>query len=352
MKAHGKIDKDFCLSSYMAFRYTYNDCEYFEGLTHSNFVPIRDEEKVLIADANDIDKAIRAKVDGVLSRGKEVGIMLSGGMDSAIVASYLPKGTRAYTFCSESGVFDEDLERSKKYCEKLGLRQRLIDITFDDFKLLTPVVMKRKGGPVHSIEPQIYKAAMAAKEDGVDIMMIGDGADYVFGGMDKILSKDWGYEEFIKRYYALDPQRVLVNPKDMTEPFRPFRREDGCIDFLSFLDGMFVNESYSSYQNAFLSAGMPYMDPYDDMKMAEPLDLVRIRRGESKYLIRQLYKMRFPDFEIPEKIPMPRPVDVIFKDWDGPKRDEFRKDIDMNLLTGNQKWQLWCAELFLNIYDK
>ena len=49
---------------------------------------------------------------------------------------------------------------------------------------------------------------------------------------------------------------------------------------------------------------------------------------------------------------MPRPVDMIFKDWDGPKRAEFRKDIPLSHLTGNQKWQLWCAEQFLEQFDK
>jgi len=87
------------------------------------------------------------------------------------------------------------------------------------------------------------------------------------------------------------------------------------------------------------------------MKMKEPLDLNRVRRGEPKYLVRELYAKRYPGFPIPDKIPMPRPVDAIFKDWEGPKRDEFRDDIEMDELTGNQKWQLWCAELFLNMYD-
>lgn len=48
---------------------------------------------------------------------------------------------------------------------------------------------------------------------------------------------------------------------------------------------------------------------------------------------------------------MPRPVDAIFKNWAGPIRPEFRKDIPMNELTGNYKWQLWCAEQFLELYD-
>lgn len=346
------VDKDFCLSSYMAFRYTYNDCEYFDGMHHQNFVPIADEEKIGIGNAVDIINTIGEKVDRLLQSGRRVGIMLSGGMDSSIIASFLPKGCHAYTFGSASGVFNADLERSKLYCERLGLIQHIVDISYDDFLEYTPKVMERKGGPVHSIEPQIYKAALMAKADGVDMMLIGDGADYVFGGMDKIISKDWGYEEFIERYYAINPALVLRRPVDMTEPFKPFRTNDGKIDFLGFLEGIFVNESYSSYQNAFLSAGLDYCDPYEDMVMKEPLDLKRVRSGESKYLIREVFRMRYPDVPIPEKIPMPRPVDFIFANWKGPVRKEFRDDIPMEKLTGNQKWQLWCAELFLNIYDK
>ena len=48
---------------------------------------------------------------------------------------------------------------------------------------------------------------------------------------------------------------------------------------------------------------------------------------------------------------MPRPVDHVFKNWAGPTRPEFRSDIAMDKLTGNQKWQLWCAEQFLQMID-
>ena len=45
---------------------------------------------------------------------------------------------------------------------------------------------------------------------------------------------------------------------------------------------------------------------------------------------------------------MPRPVDECFRDWEDPKRDEFRDDIDISKYSGNQKWLLWCLEQFLN----
>ena len=115
------------------------------------------------------------------------------------------------------------------------------------------------------------------------------------------------------------------------------------------MDDVFAIESSGSYLNAFGAAWMPYYDPYARLVMAEPLDMQRVRNGEPKYLVRGLYAMKYPELEIPFKIPMPRPVDAIFKEWGGPTRPEFRKDIPMDELTGNQKWQLWCAEQFLNM---
>ena len=344
------IDKDFCLSSYMAYRHTYKDgVDYAEGMHHRNFEPIPDDKKIAVRTARDIDEKIQLDFDRLHEKYKSVGILLSGGMDSAVLASYMRPGSRAYTFVSkQSQVFDADIKRSKEYSEKYGLNQVLIDITFDDYKTFTPIVMEQKCGPVHSIEPQIYKAAKQAQADGVELMIIGDGADYVFGGMDQLLGKDWKYDEFVKRYIAIDPKLVLTNPVDVYEPFEKYRVGEDGIDFLGFMDDLCTNESYSSYFNAFTASGLPYFDPYENLIMAEPKDLQRIRNGESKYLIRDLYRMKYPEREVPTKIPMPRPVDMIFKDWEGPKRSEFRKDIPMSQLSGNQKWQLWCAELFLN----
>ena len=103
--------------------------------------------------------------------------------------------------------------------------------------------------------------------------------------------------------------------------------------------------------NVFEMLSMPYIDPYANLKMGEPLDLKRVRNGEPKYLIRELFSMKYPNIEVPNKVPMPRPVDFYFADWQGPTRPEFKKNLDMNKFTGNQKWQLYCLERFLNIYE-
>lgn len=343
------IDKDFCLSSYIAFRYIWKDgVEFAEGMEHDLIKPFRNDERIPVTTEQDIDREIQRQFDELYAQYPNIGILLSGGMDSANLASYLKPGSHAYTFtASGTTVFNADEERASYYCRKFDLKHHFVDISFDDYKEYTPIVMRTKCAPVHSIEPQIYKAALMAKADGVDLIIVGESSDLVFGGMDKLLAKEWKFDEFVKRYTFLDPALVLMNPVDMTPLYEPYRQGD-MIDYMRFMDEVFAIESSSSYLNAFGTANLPYYDPYARLIMSEPLDLHRVRNGEPKYLVRALYAMKYPELPIPDKIPMPRPVDMIFKDWEGPKRPEFRQDIPMYQLTGNQKWQLWCAELFLN----
>lgn len=347
------VDKNFCLSSYLAFRYIWKDgMDFAEGMHHELFRPMPMEKRVPVAAAEEMDAEIQKQFDELYEKYPRIGILLSGGMDSAILAAYLKEGSHAYTFtASGTDVFDDDVARAADYCRKFGLQHHLVEIGFDDYKKYTPLVMKGKCAPVHSIEPQIYKAAMQAKEDGVDLIVVGESADLIFGGMDQLLSKDWTFDEFVKRYTFLDPELVLAEPVDMSERYEAFRKGDK-IDLLPFMDNVFSIESSSSYLNAFGVAQMPYYDPYAKLVMRDELDMDRVRNGEPKYLVRELYALKYPERAIPDKIPMPRPVDRIFKEWTGPVRKEFRTDIPMQQLTGNQKWQLWCAEQFLNQLDQ
>ena len=344
------VNKAFCLSSYMAFRYIWKDgIDFAEGFQHKNILPVDDKNRIPVKTSEDIDREIQKQFDELYAKYDNIGILLSGGMDSANLAAYLKPGSHAYTFNSVSGEFDADVQRARKYCQQLQLHHHLIDITMEDYQKYTPIVMRYKFAPVHSIEPQIYKAAEMARQDGVQLMIVGESADLIFGGMDKLISPEWTFDGFVKRYTFLEPALVLKNPVPQDELFEKYRIDAEHIDFMKFMDEVFAIESSSSYLNAFGAAWMPYYDPYAKLVMADSLDMNRVRNGEPKYLVRGLYAIKYPDLEIPFKIPMPRPVDAVFRNWEGPKRPEFRTDIPMDSLTGNQKWQLWCAEQFLNL---
>ncbi len=343
------VDKNYCMSSFLAFRYIYeNDKDFFAGLRHKYYVQHSDSLKCLVKNEFDIDNAIKSQFEEI--NGKKLGILLSGGMDSAILASYM-SGCDAYTFRFLNGTIQSDeLKRAEYYASYYKLNLHYVDIDWKIVEKNVDACMEHKNAPVHSIEPQIYEAAIQAKNDGIEVMIIGDASDYVFGGMDKLLSKDWDFDEFYKKFIYIEPSDVLVNPVDIKYIFEMYRK-DKKIDFMGMMDTITIDESYASYDNAFKTSNMNYFDPYELLKMSEPLDLNRIRSGESKYLIRNLFKMKYPNYPVPEKNPMPRPVDEYFKDWCGPKRNEFRKDIDYSKFTGNQKWLIWCLERFLNLFE-
>lgn len=344
------VDKKYCMSSYMAFRYIEDDeKDFYPGLHHNNIQPIPDAKRILVCTSDDIDREIGKQIE--LFKEKKKGILLSGGMDSAIVASYLP-GSDAYTFRFLGGEYQrEELERAEYYAKYYGLTLHYVDITWDTVVSHLEPVMKAKAAPVHSIEPQILQAALQAKADGIEVMFVGESSDLIFGGMDGLLAKDWTFDEFMNRYLFTNPEDVLAEPESMQYLFERYRINGDKIDFLRFMDDVFSIESSTSYLNAFAVAGMPYYDPYAKLKMAEELDLYRVRHGEPKYLIRGLMAKKYPEIPVPNKVPMPRPVDVYFKTWDGPTRVEFRKDIDMSKFTGNQKWQMYCLEKFLDMIE-
>ena len=345
------IDKKYCMSSYLAFRYIEkSDVNFYEnGRVHRNITPIPDEQRILVHTSNDIDREIGKQMEQF--SGKKKGILLSGGMDSAIVASYLC-GSNAYTFRFLGGGYQsEELARAEYYAKYYKLNLHYVDISWDTVLSHLDPVMKAKAAPVHSIEPQILQAALQANTDGVEVMFVGESSDLIFGGMDGLLAKDWTFDEFMNRYIFTKPEDVLVEPESMQYLFERYRKDGNNIDFLKFMDDVFSIESSSSYMNAFAVAGMPYYDPYARLKMADELDLYRVRHGEPKYLIREFMAKKYPEIPVPDKVPMPRPVDEYFKNWDGPKRPEFIKGLDMSKFTGNQKWQMYCLEKFLEMNE-
>ncbi len=339
------------MSSYLALRYIErDDMDFYPGCHHKHILPVEDSEKIYVHSAEDIDKAIVGQFKAY--KGMKKGVMLSGGMDSAIVASYLDKGDNAYTFRFLGGEFSPtELKRAEYYADYCGLHLHYVDISWETVEKYLDKVMRAKGAPVHSIEPQIFQAALQAKHDGVEIMFVGESSDLIFGGMDKLLANEWKFVDFMNRYIFTDPTEVLVKPYSMHYVFERYRKNGDLVDYLKFMDEIFSIESSSSYLNAFAVAEMPYADPYAKLKMAEPLDLYRVRHGEPKYLIRELMAKKYPDIPVPDKVPMPRPVDQYFSDWEGPTRPEFRNDLDITKFTGNQKWQIYCLERFLNMYE-
>lgn len=343
------VDKEYCMSSFLTFRYIYDENIIFDRkYPHKKFKFIDDKEKDICDTAKDIDKSIRKSLSKLdLSN---VGILLSGGMDSAILASYMPAGTKAYTArCVAPNAIDETA-RAAQYCRKYNLEHIIVDVSWNDYVNYMDGLMLQDGCPVFANEPQVYSLVRRMKRDGLNTVIFGDNADLVFGGYDKLLSKDWSYNEWIKRYTFLEPEVILNDSLSMDNVYRKFSLNGHEIDYIKFMDEILASSSSAAYINAFEYAEMQYLDPYAYMKMSHPYDLQRIRAGESKYLIRELFRIKYPDIPVPEKIAMARAMDQWLKDWQGPVRSEFKENC-IEGLTGEQKFLVYSLERFLNLIE-
>ena len=343
------VNKKFCMSSYLMYRYIY-DANYSFSHKQSTKIVDLNFDRIPVKNSDSLYKALKCSVNEAFMKGKPA-LALSGGIDSAILARLVPEGTKAYTFrCVVPGVkvIDES-ELASKWAALNNLSHEVIDITWEDIVSAADICMKHKCAPIHSIEAQIYIAARKAIKDGHDKFIFGENADIIYGGMNGLLAKDWLYAEFIDRYTYVMPYKVLYDADLPLEPFKSYE-DNGHIDGHEFINYYFRQEALGTYTNACKAAGIDFVGPYSLTYLDTPIDYQRIRSGDTKYIIRDLFRKLYPNEELPVKIPMPRPVNEWFSCWSGPSRSEFIPHCTDNM-TGDQKWMVWCLERYLNILD-
>ena len=304
-----------------------------------------------IYDSFQLECELRKQMNRINADGKAA-LALSGGIDSAVLAKFMPKGSTVYTFkCIVPGMqVTDESPAADRYAEECGLVHKIVEIYWEDFEKFSPVLMKNKGTPIHSIEVQIYKASLQAKEDGFNTLIFGESADLNYGGLSDLLSKDRTVGDFIQRYAYVMPFKALKDYVIPMETITPYIN-DGYVDVHEFCRNPFFIEAMGSYSNATETAGIKLETPYACTYMGIPMDYERLRKGENKYLVREVFSRLYEGFTVPTKTPMPRPMNEWFKDWSGPVRPEFWPHCtdDMN---GDQRWLVWCLERFLDLLDK
>ena len=320
------------------------DISKYLALRYSEYTTIKRSATRLIKSIENLHSYLSSlsKID------KSFGILLSGGMDSALLASYLPEGTKAFTFKYDNNFAKEEYERAKNFAKINNLQLIDVYINWDTIKnTIDPLIMRRQA-PIATIEPQLYIACETAKQYDVSRLIIGGDADIVFGGMSKMLSKDWTKEDFIQFYRYLDPKEILKEPDEIYlkafDNYWDAKREKFMT--VDFINDIYNTESIISYTNAFGLAKMKLFDPYEDL--AFNYDIAKIRE-KPKYLIQELFIKQY-NFEPPEKNPMPRPVDFYEELNEYPTSDVFRDDIDYSKLTGQQKWMIYCVDRYIKLF--
>jgi asparagine synthetase B (glutamine-hydrolysing) len=250
--------------------------------------------------------------------------------------------------CVAEGALNE-VEYAKRFADINKLDLKVVDITWEDIERIIPICIKSCKMPFHSIQPLIYRVCEDAKKDHLTQLVCGETADCRFGGLDGLLSKDYTLKEFCERFTFLEPEKILKKSVDILDDFLPYVEQNGITNAHKFCNEYFSLD-LNDYLNASKLNNIELIMPYAYMDLAEELDLERIRRGENKYLIRELFAKRYKNITPNKKLPMPRAVGIWLKDWKGPKRSEF-KNFDINELKPDQKWLVYILEVFLNMLD-
>lgn len=339
----------FCCSSYLALRWVSDPgAAWFPGVAPRRVPPAR-HDLVPVRTADGIRRALAAGLERLPGPAR-TGLLLSGGIDSAIVGALMPRGTHAFTIRFDAPGAVDEVPAAAAVAAACGFVHHVVDVTWADYLATMDALMRRKGAPLHPVEVPLFRAASAAARLGLEDVVVGNGADSTFGGMDKLLAVDWTFEQFVRRYTFLDPARALARPVPMEGAFEPYRRGDG-IDVVGFLKTVHGTGIVEAFDNAITAAGCRIHAPFEDLALDGPLDIPRIRRGESKYLLFELFRALFPALPAPAKIPFARPLDAWMRDAALPRRPEFLPGLALDGFTGEQRFQLTSLARFLDLVE-
>ena len=121
-----------------------------------------------------------------IRNGEEIGLLLSGGIDSVIIA-YIAKdlvsNLKVYTVGSECS---KDLLFAKKFAEIYNLDHSIVKISFKDMLDVLPQVIYAletyDAALIRSAIPMFIISKYIKDNSNIDVLLTGEGGDELFGG--------------------------------------------------------------------------------------------------------------------------------------------------------------------------
>jgi asparagine synthase (glutamine-hydrolysing) len=209
------------------------------GIINSNiedqdFIEIDNQNKDKIQIKNQLKKLLINSVEKRVKGLSSVGIVFSGGVDSTVLARIsqdLGVDTTLYTAGHENS---SDMKFAKKTAEDMGLslKTRILDV--EDIKYYTNLVLnaiEEYNIMKLGVGMPAYIASEMARDDGVKVMMSGQGADEIFAGYHRYTQfySDKGektqeyLEEDILNLYHVNLQRddavTMANSVELRVPY-------------------------------------------------------------------------------------------------------------------------------------
>lgn len=165
--------------------------------------------------AHKIEDAVKRQ----LMADVEVGILLSGGLDSAVVAALAQKHStsqlKAFTIGFEGNHAEDEIEAAQETAELLGLRHFSTKINFENFLSIFKETTRIIEEPLAttSVIPMYYLSEMASQH--VKVVLTGQGSDEPLGG----------YQRYQGELIANKLPNFVLSSLNKIVPNLPFKNE-------------------------------------------------------------------------------------------------------------------------------
>lgn len=130
----------------------------------------------------DICEQLKSKLKEAVKRSRADGILLSGGLDTSILA-FVARPSTGFTVALK-GSLASDLVYSEKIAKFLGIQHKKMEFATEEALATLPEVIRilKTFDLALPNDLSIYFALKLAKENNVSSVMTGDGADELFAG--------------------------------------------------------------------------------------------------------------------------------------------------------------------------
>ena len=265
-----------------------------------------------------------------------VGVLLSGGLDSTIIAGLACKSD-TWTVGFD---FDNEFYWSRIAAQKFGSNHHEILIDTDEFlDIATQLIQHRKEPLSVPNEVLIYKMSQSINSMN-RVILSGEGADELFYGYDRIfawaIDHEWNIKDF-DQYYSYGTHKDFDILEEILTPVLECKENIDKVGL--FFQRYHLHGLLRRLDNSTMMCSIEARVPFVDHRLVEYLHTIRasdkIRNGVSKISLKNIFKDLVPSTIISRpKVGFPVPLDRIFQKQDQPVH--FRSSMD-NWLDFNMK---------------
>ncbi|MFU8868514.1 asparagine synthase-related protein [Natronococcus sp.] len=135
-----------------------------------------------------LDRSLRTAIERVRERDLKIAVAFSGGVDSALVAELLDAPIYVVGFPDS-----HDVEAARTAADAMGRELTVVELEPADLERAVPEVaraIERTNAMDVGIALPLYLVGKAVARDGYEALAVGQGADELFGGYEKVVRLD------------------------------------------------------------------------------------------------------------------------------------------------------------------